>query len=349
MLKKYLDALEKVIDPQSEELLMQSWIDFVEGNFKGDLFLPSRVPVKTNIDWPSISVNEALDNNEKMAIQQLRYASECLETSDGVLMTIRPNYGSSIIPSIFGTEIFYMDDASNTLPTALHFPEGINEIPKILSAGIPDLSNGQGSKVFEMQDYFIDMMKGYPNLQKYCHIGLPDFQSSMDVCELLVGSEIFLGVYDQDVIIKELLDLITETLIASFKKWSIKTPLDQGYGFEDFMLFKGGVMLKDDSAVNFSPEMFDEFIKPYDQKLLNQFGGGAIHFCGKGDHFIENMSQIDGLYGVNFSQPELNDLDIIFKNTVDKGIKILALRREVAHAEVKSGRNLHSCVQSMAL
>ena len=38
--------------------------------------------------------------------------------------------------------------------------------------------------------------------------------------------------------------------------------------------------------MNLSPDMFMEFIFPYNQRLFDIFGGGGDHFCGRGDHFI---------------------------------------------------------------
>ena len=69
---------------------------------------------------------------------------------------------------------------------------------------------------------------------------------------------------------------------------------------------------------------------PYDAKLLERYGGGVIHFCGKGDHYIELLSRLPMVYGINMSQPECNDMEKIYRNTVDKGIKILSFDRNWA-------------------
>ena len=102
-------------------------------------------------------------------------------------------------------------------------------------------------------------------------------------------------------------------------------------------------MLRDDSATNFSRKMFEKFILPYDQRLLDEFGG-AVHFCGKGDHFISSLSTLRGLHAVNVSQPELNDMEKIYQHTVDKGILLIGLRRDAAEKAVAEGRNLRGKV-----
>ena len=71
-------------------------------------------------------------------------------------------------------------------------------------------------------------------------------------------------------------------------------------------------MLRDDSAVMLSPTAFREFVQPYDQQVLDTFGG-CIHFCGRGEHFIDAMAECRQLYGINMSQPELNNMDHIWE------------------------------------
>ena len=77
--------------------------------------------------------------------------------------------------------------------------------------------------------------------------------------------------------------------------------------------------------MNISPDIYREFPFKYDSHLLEYFGGGIVHFCGRGDHYIDIVTEAKGLYGINLSQPHLNDMDKIYSATVSKGKKILAL------------------------
>jgi hypothetical protein len=65
--------------------------------------------------------------------------------------------------------------------------------------------------------------------------------------------------------------------------------------------------------------MYAAFVKPRDEYLLGRYGGGAIHFCGKGDHCIELMTDSPNLTAVNMSQPHLNDMRRIHAATVGRG------------------------------
>ncbi len=109
-------------------------------------------------------------------------------------------------------------------------------------------------------------------------------------------------------------------------------------------MHKGKIMIRTDSGMNLSPEIYDEFIRPYDQRLLNELGGGAVHFCGRGSHYIASTCSMNGLYAINLSQPHLNDMEMIYQNTVDKDIRLLDFAREHAEEALAAGRKLHGCV-----
>ena len=102
-------------------------------------------------------------------------------------------------------------------------------------------------------------------------------------------------------------------------------------------------MIREDSLVNISGELYREFGLAHDQKVLDAFGGGGVHYCGRGDHFIEYVSDLRGLYAVNLGQPECNDMGKIYTHTVDKGIQ-LQLDFNTVERAIRSGRKLDGMV-----
>ena len=54
-----------------------------------------------------------------------------------------------------------------------------------------------------------------------------------------------------------------------------------------------------------------------------------------------SQMQSDGLNAINMSQPHLNDMETIYRNTVDKDIKIIGFDTEWANKAIASGRDLH--------
>ena len=110
MIEKYLDDLENRIDPQAEDALVEQWKNFLQGKCPTPVFSPSR-PAKRPplIEWPHILVNDALDDFELMALQQFGACSSALENAAGQILCVRCNYGTAIIPSLFGAKLFIMD------------------------------------------------------------------------------------------------------------------------------------------------------------------------------------------------------------------------------------------------
>jgi hypothetical protein len=268
-----------------------------------------------------------------------------LNTGNGQLLSVRSNYGTGILPSLFGADLFYMDDELNTLPTSRPVAGGREGIRKIIDNGIPKMDSGLGKKVLDMTLKYIELFTDYPKISKYVTIYHPDCQGPMDCVELLYGSQLFLDIVEYPDLIKALLQVVTETYIQFIKKWMQLVPPSKDYTIHWGTLMKGNIMLRDDSAMNFSPQMYTEFIRPYDQEILKTLNGGCVHFCGKGDHYIAKMSEMSDFYGINLSQPECNDMGVIFRNTVDKGIKILGLDPSAANRALEQGVDLQQNVQ----
>jgi hypothetical protein len=344
-IEQYLEDLENRIDHDVEEELLHQWETFLAGKMNTGFFSPRRQKTSpTTMEWPKVTVNDTLNDFELMAIQQLSTCSATLANGTGSIMNVRANYGTGILSSVFGAEIFLMDDKLNTLPTTRPLGFGADSIKQILDEGIPDLDNGFGERCFTMGKYFVDLFAGYTKVSRYIRIYHPDLQGPMDVCELLWGSEFFLNLIETPDLVHAFLRLITETYIRFMHAWEQIIPSRNGYSAHWGMLHKGRIMIRDDSAMNLSQEMFYKFIKPYDQRLLHEFGGGAIHFCGRGDHYVDYLQTMAGLFAVHMSQPECNDMERIFRNTINKGIILLDLQRGAAEEAMNQGRNLHGRV-----
>lgn len=343
---RYLDDLESRIIPAQEDRLWNQWKSFLDGGCTKGIFYPCRPQrLPSRLPWPDVGINETLADCDKMLYQHVRNCSLILEQGSGRMMGVRCNYGTGILPSVFGARLFMMDDEMNTLPTSWPLDGGQDTIRRLLDAGVPDLTAGFGASVFEMAQRYVDAMREYPLIRAYVAVYHPDLQGPMDVCELLWGSNLFLDVTDEPELVTDFLGLITDTYIAFMEEWNRIVPrTDREYSVHWDLLHKGTIMLRDDSAMNFSPEMFREFILPFNKRILDHFGGGAMHYCGKGDHFVPIAAEMDTLHSVNLSQPEYNDMDTIYAHTVDKDITVLKLDCATAEAAIRAGRDLRGMV-----
>jgi hypothetical protein len=354
MLEQYLADLEARLDDSGETEHLESWKRFwVEKNGKG-IFKPKRnYAPPSALQWPSVLINDAIADHtlELMMLRELKVVSDRLAAGAGGMFNVRANYGTGILPSLFGARVFTMDRDIDTLPTT--YPMGAEGTIGLLKHGVPNTSLGYGAKVMEFTRKFKTLTAPYPKVSKWVRQYHPDIQSPMDAMELLYGSQIFYAVYDDADTIQALLRLVTDTYRAFLEKWleTVDGSSDIKFGGTGDlytahwgMLVKGRLMLRCDSAMNFSPEMYDQFIVPYDRELLATMGGGAMHFCGKGDHYIDSLCRSPGLTGINMSQPEYNDMERIFSATVDKGYKILGIPVDAPQARENAGRSVRGNV-----
>lgn len=346
MLKTYLDDLERRIDPESEEELETSWRQFLAGECPTQCFCPQRrKAAPPRVEWPKIPINEVFEDLEKMLIRELKMSSDVLAEGSGAILNIRSNYGTGIMPSLFGTEIFFMDQSHDTLPTAVPLPDGTDGIRRLLDAGIPDLDRGLAPKVFESAAFYEEQLKHYPKIREYVRHYHPDLQGPVDVAEVVWGSGIFMEFYDHPELVKSFLQLVTETYERFMRRWLAEFPGVPGRFRSHWGIgHRGQILLRDDSAMNLSPEMYAEFVLPFDRKLLAEFGGGVVHFCGKGDHYIDQLAAVPELTGIQMSQPEYNDMEVIYRNTVDRGIPLLSLPAAEVDRALAAGRNLRGMV-----
>jgi len=347
MLETCLADLAERINEDEEQTNRSAWIDFLTDRSRDDIFIPPlRTASPPRVKWPSVSVNEAIEDSEAMLLQQFAGCSGVLAKGGAARLNVRCNFGTGILPSVFGCELFKLDDELNTLPTGT--PLGSKDkIAKLLDAGRPPIRSGLGGRVFEVAERFLEALGRYPVLNRHVALYHPDVQGPMDAAEVIWGSQIFYAFYDDVELLRGLLNLITETYIEFMREWYDLVGPPGEYATHWGMMHRGVLMIRNDSLMNLSPEAYVEFARPLDERLFAEFGGtGAMHFCGRGDHYIEAMCEMKGITAVAMSQPHLNDMEVIYRNTVDKGIKLIGLDRAAASSARRDLRGQVQCFLS---
>ena len=271
-------------------------------------------------DWPSYPYNEAFHDPVKMLLNELRAPYLHHQRRDYHPLNIRANYGTVILPSIFGVG-YQLTETS--LPWVHHLASRA-EIERLVARGVPDLEHGLGRTCFETLRFYQEALADYPRLSRAIHVYHPDLQGPFDVAHLIWGPDILVALYDCPELVHALLVLVTETYARWMRRW--KALAGEGNDFTTHWSFhiRGGIMLRDDTTVMLSGRHYETFVKPYDQALLDEFGG-CIHFCGRGDAFIASMCRSRSLYGINPSQPELNDVALLWRSARANRLVLLGL------------------------
>ena len=329
-----LDDLERRIDDDQERQGLRHWLTFLDGRWPEEVFTPPpRRPAPPGVDWPAIHIHQAFADYDAMVLSQLSICSDMLAgRHDGANMfyganrrlCVRCNYGTGILPSILGCDLFEMPAETNTLPTCRPL-DGPDRIRRLLDRGLPDLDAALGGHVFRCAQRFLELFQAYPKIREHVALYHPDTQGPADCLELIWGSDCFYAFYDQPDLLRDVLDLIAQTYIAFLRRWYALVPQRQPWSVHWSLMHKGTIMLRNDSLMNLSPGQYADFLRPVDQRLLDAFGGGAMHFCGRGDHYIDQAASLGGLTAIQISQPECNDMETIFRGTVDKGIPLIGL------------------------
>ncbi len=343
-LDTYLADLEERIDIEEEERIAQTWLDFADLRCDTPYFEPRRAPHPPTVEWKPMLINDALESDEGMVYQQLCLISDVLRRGGGDMLCLRSNFGTGIIPGIFGAETFIMPRETNTLPGSRPLAGGIDAIRRILDAGRYDFESGYAKRVFTVAELYLSKIAAFPKLQRYLSYYNPDLQGPLSLCEATWGSDIYADVFDEPELVEQALDFFADVYIDFTKKWhALCPPYDATHSVEWGCLHRGGTIIRNDAAMNISGEMYRQYVAPRDQRIIDAFGGG-VHFCGRGHHFIGHVAALRGLSCINLSQPDWNDMEIIYQNTIDRDIIIFGMVPEEVERATQAGRPLRGRV-----
>jgi hypothetical protein len=134
-------------------------------------------------------------------------------------------------------------------------------------------------------------------------VGYTDFQGPLTTANQLMGyDKLIYLMHDDPTAMHELMDKITTALIhwVRLQKSVIGEGWDEVIGDQQVYLGKNcGVWFSDDDCVLMSPRAYREFVVPYNARILREFHGGIVHYCGTANHQIENFLNTEGLLGIN--------------------------------------------------
>lgn len=347
-IRRYLEDLEARLDVEQEERLLQDYYRFADRKYPESYFKPERRPAPSAIEWEPMFFNDTLDDYDAMLYKQLLRANDQLTTGGGELLSFRSNFGTGLIPSMLGCEVRVLPREQDSLPGPIHLEwediTALNE--KYRDGWRPDVRGGLGQKSIDAAHHVENLLRDYPKLNKYLHIYQPDTQGPCSLVEAIVGSDFYLMLIDEEDEINDLTELVTDTFIRYMQLWKQEFPFCQSeYAWDYGLLYKGGIMIREDACTNISGGMYEDFFQEADQKILDAFGGGAVHFCGHGDHLMKAFAELRGLTAVNMSQPDMNDMDgIIYPNTIDKDIQIIGMPKFEIRRCDRKGINLKGMV-----
>jgi hypothetical protein len=359
-LDELLNFIEENIDLEHQKKVEKLHIDV--NKFKPVPFLPlSIIPEggdffqydKTNNLYP---YQEAFNDPEKMMYNELvktvwgKSIYNSIQMKDYFPLQIRSNHGVGIVASLFGMKTRILNDS---LPCVVPIQDK-DEMKKIVKRGIPDFKTGLGQRVYNTHQFYHEKLKKYPKCARGIKITHPDMQGPFDIAHQIIGSEIFLMLYDRRDLIHELLELITQTYIQYRKfiedNYHLNDKADEDMIYIHGDICYGKVVIKDDTPqVSLSPKMYEEFGSKYNKKIFDEFKG-TYHCCGKiNDHIYKILDKYKNVKGINYGNPELHDIKDLYKKNKGKKRAIYTwgwnqdysyLKEVLDNEEIKTGITL---------
>jgi len=242
---------------------------------------------------------------------------------DDLPCTIRANFGTVVIASMFGAHAEQLDDN----PPWIRHGEHDITLESILDQDPLDSARGWCPRVVEMYEFYQSTLRDYPELQRIIKVVLPDLQGPFDNLELIFGSRLFTELYmNPDIVDKALTAMATAQIGLAKKLDTYVTDGPDGFSHQHATMIKGKILLRNDSVIMMSPQMYRDRIAHHDQRVLSELGGGGIHSCGKADSHIPAFLELPSIQCIDLGQSELNDIDGLIKQLRQHRIALTRLK-----------------------
>lgn len=339
-LKLLLEYLEGELDPDRQFTIIERHKKTLNWEPVDKLPLVITFPFPEKVIWQPFPFKEAFEDQEKMLYNELVNAFDTSivlhkEVDDDLPYTIRVNFGTVVIASLFGGNV---EQRENNPPWVRKLQEP--DAYSIISEVDPfDFSKGLCGRLIDTYEYFNEVLSIYPVLNSSIKIVLPDLQGPVDTLEMLRGSELFMDFITNPEIVHDSLDLMATAQIGLAKhlqQFTNDNP--EGFSFQHAMLIKGNILIRDDSVIMISPEMYREQVAVHDEKVLKAMAGGGIHSCGKIDFCLKEILKLPSINCFDFGQSYLNDVESIYylaKERKTPLIRVQVSKRDLVDAKIK--------------
>gem|GEM_PF-385385 len=346
--RKRLARLERQLDPDRQRRVRQRHVDVACWQ------TVSRPPVLLVPAWdnreqslPLYTVAEAVADPAKMLHNQLcrgfGAVTDWIEIGDDRPLQIRADLGIGLVASVLGTGIEVVGDnppwvhplaAPDTVETAVERALDGLEISRAHERGwVP--------RAGAILDYYLSVLPEFPAVSRAVSLSLPDLQGPFDAAAMVWGSGIFLALLTRPELVERLLRAVAEIIVHLHGWWRARAGaelLPAGFSHQHGSVIRGNLLLRCDSNLMMSPEMYRDQVFVHDRAVLTAVGGGSYHSCGRWKQnipLVMDAAQVGSLdFGSN--QSHMNDIDEVYgwARTARKHLNLVAVTPD----ELQSGR-----------
>jgi hypothetical protein len=338
-LASLLDHLSQVIDPSRQAAIEDRYRRALDGDTTDRLPLVVCSPLPRAARFQPFPHGQVFDDPQRMLYNELVHAFDTSialrdRMRDDLPLTVRANFGTVLIASMFGAPVQRLDDN----PPWVRHAAG-REIPleAIAECDPLDFSRGWLPRVVETMEVYHAILKGWPELYRQIRIVLPDLQGPLDNLELIRGSDLFRQLAAEPKAVETGLHAMATAQIGAARHLAaLVRDGPHGYSHQHAVMIKGNVLLRADTAIMLSPPMYREQVAPHDERVLRELGGGGIHSCGCIQHLAGEFLRLPTLRSLDLGQPELNDVVALYTRARERSISLL--RVAVSEDDLLDGR-----------
>jgi len=249
---------------------------------------PDRVPVllSTNYRFSEryhpISMRDYFLDPRKQIVGNLLHIKFMLENFDHDVTgysSMAPSFHNTVEASAFGCEVVFPEHDVAMVKTPL-----LNDIRDVDHLETPDpRRDGLMAKCFEYREVFQE------ELGNQLEVGVG---GSCDgpftlATQLVDPRQIIKAMHRDKPLVHKLMKICTEAEIT----WIKERLSEEGRLHEE----REEWHFADDSCQLLSPQMYEEFVAPYQRKIVNRFSRGGvsgIHMCGRVSHLIPTIRRL---------------------------------------------------------
>ena len=235
---------------------------------------------------------------EPMLKEQLEAIGRVIGTPNDWIPYLEPWHGVGVYAEAFGCPFEWNETNAPWTRTIVNDIEGLKRLPS------PKLKDAKLLQyVLRTVEYFNEQTQGR------VAISATDTQSPVDTLSLIVDPTwMFTEAFDYPEefhrVLSDITDLIIECTLEQRKLCA--KPIMPGHTIWSPGIF-GGVSVSEDVMVMMNPAFYNEFAKPYNERIAAALGGITIHSCGRWAYLFDAVKQTRGLTMVDMALSKVFD------------------------------------------
>ena len=318
--EQILEDIEKQLDPIEQERIRRNLINTCMWDDTG------RPPVQITIQKDfqgkgKYPIEEAIKNPAKMLVNELlngqASVTEWLQIKDDRPLQVRPDFGIGLIASVFGAAPRVVDNNPPWIPSL--FNDDIeNQMENMLDSFELKRSIERSwiPRVMETLEFYHSMLKKYPAVSASIAVIMPDLQGPFDTAAILWGSSILCELYENPPLVFRLLKAVSGVMVHVYKMLNSivgSELLPGGFSHQHGSIIRGNLMLRCDSNLLMSADMYERQVLTHDKHVLKKVGNGSYHSCGRWEHNIPAVLKAKEIGSLDFgAQSSMNNINTIY-------------------------------------